>query len=170
MIIQTNKDALYNYNKKKKELFFIFYTKNSFIYTVRGWFGKKLYELLKSGEELERFLDVADFKVDSKLVEVFKRLIVTLIQEDIFESPTDDYLISIKPLSKKEEYSGLGKGDFTDSLVIEELNKDEEILAYAHFLSFGKLHTGDSNDEFDGAATCIDGHRHIGGSHIETSC
>ena len=131
MIIQKNKDVLYNYNKKKKELFFIFYTKNSFIYTVKGWFGKKLYELLKSGEDLEKFIKGADFKADSKLVEVFKRLIVTLIQEDIFESDTNDFPTSIKPLSKKEKYSGLGKGDFTGSLVIEELNKDEEILAYA---------------------------------------
>ena len=131
MIIQKNKDVLYNYNKKKKELFFIFYTKNSFIYTVKGWFGKKLYELLKSGEGLEKFLEGADFKADSKLVEVFKRLIVTLIQEDIFESPTDGYLTSISPFSK-EEYSDFGEGDLMGSLVIEELNKDEEILAYAH--------------------------------------
>ena len=131
MIIQTNKDVLYNYNKKKKEIFFIFYTKNSFIYTVKGWFGKKLYELLKSGEELEGFLESSDFKANSKLVEVFKRLIVTLIQEDIFESPTDGCLTSISPFSK-EEYLDFGEGDLTGGLVIEELNKDEEILAYAH--------------------------------------
>ena len=131
MIIQKNKDVLYNYNKKKKELFFVFYTKNSFIYTVKGWFGKKLYELLKSGEELEEFLDAADFKANSKLVEVFKRLIVTLIQEDIFESPTDNYLTSITPFSK-EECLDFREGDLMGSLVIEGLNKDEEILAYAH--------------------------------------
>ena len=130
MIIQINKDVLYNYNKKKKKLFFVFHTKNSFIYTVKGWFGKNLYELLKSGENLEKFLKVADFKADRKLVEVFKRLIVTLIQEDIFESPTDNYLTSISPFSK-EEYSDFGEGDLMGSLVIEELNKEEEILAYA---------------------------------------
>ena len=147
-MIQKNKDVLYNYNKKKKELFFVFYTKNSFIYTVKGWFGKTLHELLKSGEGLEKFIKGANFEADSKLVETFKRLIVTLIQEDIFESPTDDYLISIKPLSKKEEYSGLGKGDFTGSLVIEELNKDEDILSYAHYEVCHEL-TDNTMLEFD---------------------
>ena len=131
MIIQTNKDVLYNYNKKKKELFFIFYTKNSLIYTVKGWFGKKLYELLKSGEGLEKFLEGADLKADSKLAETFKRLIVTLIQEDIFESPTNDFLTSISSFSK-EEYLGFREDALMSSLVIEKLNKDEDdILAYA---------------------------------------
>ena len=128
MIIQKNKDVLYNYNKKKKELFFIFYTKNSFIYTVKGWFAKKLYELLKSGEDLEKFLEGADFKANSKLVEVFKRLIVTLIQEDIFEPPTHNHLNSISPFSK-EEYLDFRVGDLIGNFIIENINQNE-ILAY----------------------------------------
>ena len=136
MIIQKNKDVLYNYNKKKKELFFIFYTKNSFIYTVKGWFGKKLYELLKSGEALEEFLDAADFKANSKLVEVFKRLIVTLIQEDIFGPPTHNHLNSISPFSK-EEYLDFGEGDLMGNFVIENINQNE-ILAYGYHQSYWK--------------------------------
>ena len=132
MIVQKNKDVLYNYNKKKKELFFIFFEENSFIYTVKGWFGKKLYEFLKGDEDLSRFLETSDFKGNSKRVEMFKRLIVTLIGENIFESSKNNYLASIGHLSK-EEYSDFGEGDFTGSLVIEELNKNEEILAYSDF-------------------------------------
>ena len=158
MIIQTNKDVLYNYNKKKKELFFIFYTKDSLIYTVKGWFGKKLYELLKSGEGLETFIKGADFKADSKLVEVFKRLIVTLIREDIFESDTNDFLTSISSFSK-EEYLGFGEDALMNSLVIEELNKDEEILAYAH-------EDFSSGWHWD----CIDDHEHITDTSHSSSC
>ena len=78
---------------------------------------KKLYELLKRDEDLSRFLETSDFKGNSKRVEMFKRLIVTLIGENIFESSKHNYLASIGPLSK-EEYSGFGEGDFMGSLLI----------------------------------------------------
>ena len=160
MIIQINKDVLYNYNKKKKELFFIFYTKNSFIYTVKGWFGKNLYKLLKSGENLEKFLKVADFKADSKLVEVFKRLIMTLIQENILEPISDKELSCLRPLSTKER-EGFVVGGLKGTFVRENLDV-QELLAHADVGCHGNDYYGVSRiDKCEGASDSLYSHGEI---------
>ena len=130
MVLKKNKEVIHIYNKKKETLVITFLDENHSIYTVGGWFGKKLDKFLKGDGVLESFFGEADFKENAKLLKTFKRLIVTLIEADIFLSPSDDSFVSIEPLSEKE-WESFGEGELRGSLSVEEFN-GSEILASAH--------------------------------------
>ena len=48
-MIKVRKDTVYAYNNKEKALIFLFPNdKNDFLCEIKGWFGERLYTLLKS--------------------------------------------------------------------------------------------------------------------------
>ena len=130
-MLQTKENIVYIYNKKDEELIFLFLdNENNSIYKIKGWFGKKLYEILESKKELQEVWGEAIFSSRPQLKEIFQRLLLTLVQENIFEPITSD-LSPLKPFSPKERHS-FGMGDLTGSLLIEEFLSEEALLAYSH--------------------------------------
>ena len=147
-MLQTKENIVYVYNKEGEELIFLpLDNENNSIYKIKGWFGKKLYEILESKKELQEVWGEAIFSSRPQLKEIFQRLVLTLVQENILE-PITSNLSPLKPFSPKERHS-FGMGDLTGSLLIEEFLSEEALLAYSHTTP------GDG-----GVPSCDFGHEH----------
>ena len=133
--------------KKKPEATIVFNDKENFlvmssldrkvdipIITIRGWFGEKLYELLKSDGDLERFFKISPFAHDNELVKTFKRLLLTLIREDFINASCDKdkerEFARLRPFSERE-YANFSCGDFTGGIDLN-IFAGEELQADAH--------------------------------------
>ena len=133
MVIKKNEEVIYTYNQEGKVLVILFINGSNLVYTIGGWFGKKLDEFLASDGDVEQFLGTGIFKENGKLRENFERLLVTLIGKSIFNPPEGDTLVLIKPFLE-EEYAGFGEGDMMGSLTIMDLSQSlEEFEAFAHY-------------------------------------
>ena len=134
--MKAKEDIPYVYNKKENVLIFLsFDHERGALYKIKGWFGKKLYELLKNKRENHQMWDDVIFTSQPELKEAFQRLILTLIQENILESASKEFF-SLQPLSSKER-KHFGLGDLTGTLIVEKLPANQELQAYA-----GTCHEG----------------------------
>lgn len=152
-MIKTKKNITYVYNKKEEVLVFLaFNDQNDSLYKVKGWFGKKLDELLKGQRDFKQVLEEMIFSNQPKLRKTFQRFILTLVEENILE-PVDvegpSQLQSLSPV----EWKSFGTRGLTGSIEAEEL-PNEEILAYAH----GYQSAPSGQPAYSSSTTCYKGH------------
>ena len=128
-----NDDILFSYNDKAST-FNIAYNKDEelVVYTVNGWFAKRLNEFFGDGksEDLDDFLQGRHFKEHKELGVIFKRLLLTLSEEIVFKISQSDALQRLKKMLKpfsEKEYSSFGLKEFTG-----QLKKEKSLIAGAH--------------------------------------
>ena len=154
MIIKIGKNVIHYYNKEK-DIFIISHleAKESPVYTIEGWFAKKLHNFCEGSGNLENFLEQELKNEHENQEDIFERLIGTLLDKDLL-TYRGDSPFSLTPLSE-DEYSNFGQEKWRGSLTIKRFS-DQEILAYSHgshssCLAFHK-HTSVSGP-FGGAAS-----------------
>ena len=132
MIIELEEGVIFHYNKKEKAIHFVHLddTDDDFIYSIKGCFGEKLLEFLNSNRNLKEFLQKCC--PEQKLREIFKRLLVTLIEKKILAPLTQDHdsILCVRPFVEKE-YADFGTKNFSGSILITELI-GVGILPYAY--------------------------------------
>lgn len=96
MIVIKGQEVAHIYNRKDEKLIIVFLDDSRSIYTVGGWFGKKLNEFLTGDGDVESFLEKVTFKSNAELGGIFKRLLATLIREGVL-CPQGDGLALVKP-------------------------------------------------------------------------
>ena len=129
MIIELEEGVIFHYNKKEKAIHFVHLddTDDDFLYSIKGWFGEKLLGFLNSNRDLKEFLP--NFVSEEQLREIFKRLLITLIEQKILAPLKEEEhsTLSSRPFTE-EEYANFGTKNFSGSLLITEL---KEIEAFA---------------------------------------
>ena len=134
MIIELEEGVIFHYNKKEKAIHFVQLddTDDDFLYSIKGWFGEKLLEFLNSNRNLKEFLQKCC--PEQKLREIFKQLLVTLIEKKILAPLTqdDDSILCVKPFAEKE-YTDFGTKNFSGSILITEIGGMSNVqpLAYS---------------------------------------
>ena len=130
MVIKLEKDVVFHYNEKEQTIHLTHLDDidEDFLYSVKGWFGEKLFKFLNSDRNLKRFLQ--NVISEEELREIFKRLLATLIEQKILVPLEEEErsILSSRPFTE-EEYTGFGTKNFSGSLII---TKFKEVLAYAH--------------------------------------
>ena len=131
MLISSSQGVALAYNQEKNKLVIIFLDKNDdTIYSIGGWFGKKLHELLQEGDgDLDVFFCQEPFKTNHDLIKTFQRLILTLESENIISCQDNNISESIKLLSDDEKIN-FGKEKFIGYFQSEAMQLDE-IMAEA---------------------------------------
>ena len=122
MIIELEKGVAFHYDKKESEIHFVHLddTDDDFIYSIKGWFGEKLLGFLNSNRNFKKFLQ--NFLPEEELREIFKRLLLTLIEQKILAPLKEEEhsTLSTRPFTE-EEYANFGTKNFSGSLLITEL-------------------------------------------------
>lgn len=117
-IIRKMPEVTHIYNKKDEELIIVLKGDNNSIYTIGGWFGVMFSEFLQGNGEVDQFLERLPFEDNLKLQILFKRIISTLMRENIlYSSEWDD---SVMPFTE-EEGKEFGEGDLKGYFTVKNL-------------------------------------------------
>ena len=172
MIIKTPKNVIHAYNRKKDTLVLLSLDdENDSLCKVKGWFGKKLDELLKNERDFQQVLEEVIFAGQPELTELFQRFILTLMQKHLLQPVAVQELSRLQPLSPTDQQD-FGVGDLNGSIVFEEFLNDET-LAYAHTTWEGTNyidHTHCEHGSWSGDSLGHTNHKHPWGTSYATSC
>ena len=152
MLVTVHPGIVYAYNEGEQKLIIISEdTDDNTFYSICGWFGKKLYEILEEKRELDEVLE-NDFKNRDELKIIFLRFILTLIEKNVL-SPLPDQHFSHRNTFSENECHRFGTSDFIGNIITTEIDTGK---------LFAQANPSGPSGVFDTYHTyCRYGHRHL---------